>query len=351
MKLFRNLWQEKVKPFFKIFVLIFDGVFVFEPEMFKKKSTYNRVNGLYKVYVEWILRFIDRFDQHHVFLFSGALAFSLFLCIIPITLIMFFILGNFLTSVEFVGRINTFIDALIPYQSYAEFAKTMIGGRIEELVEYKNVAGIIGFSALLFAASGFFSSIRTVLHNVFDVPEQKNIIISKLVDFLLILVMIVLFFAIFLILPALMVLQRIAMEMPFLGLLDSVLLKETFTVAVSFLSIFILFYFFYRIVPSKKIRKVSLFVGAMTAAGLWILAKFAFGYYIDNLASFGQIYGTYSLLIVIAFWIYYTNMVFIVGAELARLYDENVKVKQKRSKFIAINTMLRWLDDQTINKK
>lgn len=347
MILFRKLWHKTLEPFFTALGKIIDGEFKFTRDMFKSDGTYNLTNRLYAVYCNWILRFIERFDQHHVFLFSGALSFSLFLCIIPITLIMFFILGNFLSSVEFVGRINTFIDALIPYQDYAEFAKTLIGGRIEELVEYRNVAGIIGFSALLFAASGFFSSIRTVLHTVFDVPEERNIIISKLFDFLLILLMIVIFFAIFLIIPMLVVVRKVAMEMPFLGLLDSVFLKDTFTIAVSFLSIFILFYFFYRIVPAKKIRKISLLLGALIASGLWILAKFAFGYYINNIASFGQIYGTYSLLIVIAFWIYYTNMVFIVGAELARLYDDNIEVKEKHSKHKALDKVMRWLDDQT----
>jgi membrane protein len=350
MILFRRLWHKTLGPLFSNLGKIMDGVFVFEPDMFKNPSNWKRVTKLYTIYVNWILRFIERFDNHHVFLFSGALSFSLFMCIIPMTLIMFFILGNFLSSVEFVGRINTFIDAIIPYESYAEFAKTMISGRIEELVEYRNVAGIVGSGALMFAASGFFSSIRTVLHRVFDVPEQQNIIISKLFDFLLILIMIVVFFAVFLLIPALMVVQRIAMELPFLGLLDSVFLKDTFTMGVSFLLIFVLFYFFYRVVPSKKIRKVSLFVGALVASGLWVLAKFAFGYYIDNVASFGQIYGTYSLLIVIAFWIYYSNIVFIVGAELARLYDENVRVKEKIAGTRRLDRFRNWLDDQTDEK-
>jgi membrane protein len=327
-----------------------DGIYVFKRESFKNEGTFNFVNKIYSVYVNWVLKFIVRFDDHHVFLFSGALSFSLFLCIIPMTLIMFFILGNFLSSVEFVGRINTFIDAIIPYASYAEFAKTLISGRIEELVEYRNVAGIIGSGALLFAASGFFSSIRTVLHRVFEVEEQKNIIISKLVDFLLILIMIVVFFAVFLIVPLLMVLQEIALKMPFLGLVDSVFLKETFTLVVSFLLIFIIFYFFYRIVPSKKIRKGSLLVGAGIAAILWIMAKFAFGYYISNIASFGQIYGTYSLLIVIAFWIYYSNMVMIVGAEIARLYDDNVKHRNRKSKFSFVNWISNWLNDKNNGK-
>ncbi|KAA0264169.1 MAG: hypothetical protein EDM75_04875, partial [Chlorobiota bacterium] len=125
MILFRKLWRKTLSPLFTTLGKLIDGEFVFGPEMFRSRKAYVITDKIYRIYCIWILRFIERFDEHHIFLFSGALSFSLFLCIIPITLIMFFILGNFLSSVEFVGRINTFIDALIPYQDYAEFAKTL----------------------------------------------------------------------------------------------------------------------------------------------------------------------------------------------------------------------------------
>ena len=167
----KRIWAKNIGPFFTAIDNILDGIFVFERSMFKSEKKFKRVSAVYSFYKRWILKFIERIGDHHLFLNAGGLAFSLFLCIIPLTLIMFFFLGNFLSSTEFVGRINTFIDTLIPYEDYAAFAKELIGGRINELVEYRNVAGIIGFSALLFAASGFIASIRTVLHLVFDVCD------------------------------------------------------------------------------------------------------------------------------------------------------------------------------------
>lgn len=57
----------------------------------------------------------------------------------------------------------------------------------------------------------------------------------------------------------------------------------------------------YSVVPTVKIKKRAVLVGAMWAALLWETAKQAFGYYLFNLASWGKIYGTYTLVVVVAF--------------------------------------------------
>ena len=74
-------------------------------------------------------------------------------------------------------------------------------------------------------------------------------------------------------------------------------------------------------------------VGALWSSLLWVGMKVLFGYYLANFQTWGKIYGTYALLIVIAFWIYYTAAVFIIGAEIAKLFDERLKesIAQKKA--------------------
>ena len=67
-----------------------------------------------------------RTDRNHLFLLSGGLAFSLFVCIIPMTLIIFWLLGKFLNSAEVEVQIITLIDTLIPYETYSAFVKEII---------------------------------------------------------------------------------------------------------------------------------------------------------------------------------------------------------------------------------
>ena len=84
-------------------------------------------------------------------------------------------------------------------------------------------------------------------------------------------------------------------------------------------------YLFYSFIPTSKIKHRSALVGALWASLFWVGMKILFGYYLANFQTWGKIYGTYALVIVIAFWIYYTAAVFIIGAEIGKLFDERLK--------------------------
>ena len=76
--------------------------------------------------------------------------------------------------------------------------------------------------------------------------------------------------------------------------------------------------------PIVKIRKRSVLIGALWAAMLWAGAKVIFGMYLASFTTFSRIYGAYALGVVVAFWIYYTAVVFIIGAEIGKLFDERI---------------------------
>ncbi|MCX6826153.1 MAG: YihY/virulence factor BrkB family protein, partial [candidate division Zixibacteria bacterium] len=124
----------------------------------------------------------QRINEHHLFLLSGGLAFSLIVCIIPFVLIIFSILGNVLQDSFLQSQVNSFIDRVIPYEDYASFAKNLILSRIEEFKIYKNIAGYVGVIGLLIAASGLFSSMRTILNRVYGTDKGKKFVIAKLRD-------------------------------------------------------------------------------------------------------------------------------------------------------------------------
>ncbi len=265
---------------------------------------------------------IKRIDEHHVFLFAGGLAFSLFLCIIPFVLIIFAVLGNILDSSYVQFQINTLIETIIPYSRYSEFVKKIIFNRINEVIEYKNIAGLIGGFGLLFAASSLFSSMRTILNKVYGVETDVNILIAKLRDFALVLMVIIIFFLTTISMPALDLLREKAGEWTFLGFLSNGLFSHLIFSLLSLLLIFVVFNVLYFTVPLRKLGRKATFMSAIWAAILWEAAKQLFGYYLYNFAAFNRIYGAYALVVVVAFWIYYSSVVFIIGAEIGHLYFE-----------------------------
>lgn len=275
----------------------------------------------------YIVGLIDRIDENHLYLYSGSLAFSIFICIIPLVLIVFWMLGIFLDSAEVEIQINTFIDTIIPYEAYSQFVKEILYNRITEVIQYRNVAGIIGGFGLLFAASSLFSSIRTILNKIFHCETDVNFLIGKLRDMGIILLMMLLFMGATFLLPILEVINNMSLEAGTINFFGFEYIPKLYSTIFSLCIMFSMFLFLYRVVPKIKLRRRAVAVGALTAALAWEIAKQVFGYYVYNFASYGKIYGTYALVVVIAFWIYYSAYVFLIGAEISKLHDERMVQK------------------------
>jgi membrane protein len=268
-----------------------------------------------------------RIDEHHVFLNASGLAFELFLCIIPFILIIFAVLGSILASNDIQYQINILIDTIIPYEEYSEFVKRIIFTRINEVVEYKTIAGIVGGFGLFFAASGLFSSMRTILNEVFGVTKSVNLLLGKLRDFALVVMVIVIFFLTTISAPIIDLLGQSAGKFEALEFFKAPIFHHFFLSMLSFSIIFIVFSILYITVPVRKIKKRAIGVSAFWAALLWEAAKQLFGFYLYNFSSYGKIYGTYALVVVVAFWIYFSSVVFIIGAEIGKLYQERLEAK------------------------
>ncbi len=286
---------------------------------FFRPPHYYSVRGWLKHYFGGLY---DRAGEHHIFLYAGGLSFSLFVCVVPMVLIIFAVLGTYLAKATIQTEISSFIERLIPYEAYASSVREFVFERISEFRTYRQVAGIIGAIGLLFAASGLFSSLRTILNIIFATKIGKNVVIGKLRDLGMVLLVLGYFLVSTTILPGLEIIKESASRVEFLHFLEFGFLESLFFFVASFLIIFVAFYILYSMIPYEKLEKRVLVVSAFWAAILWELAKQGFGYYITHFATIKAIYGTYVFLIIVGFWFYYSSIVFILGAEIGQLYRE-----------------------------
>lgn len=280
------------------------------------------IKTFFKVLWYYIKGLSERLGDHHVFLLASGLSFSIFICIIPMVLIIFAVLGTLFQQPSIVYEMNAFIDRVIPYADYAAQVKTFVAARLEEFTLYKGVAGILGGVGLFFASSGLFSSMRTILNMVFRVRRQSTLIVGKLRDFMLVLLVLTFFLISIMLLPTLSVLQDKSTHVGLFRDLQQSYISDGLYLLISFIIIWLVFFTVYFFVPIKRQRVPVLLVSSIAAATLWHIVERLFGYYITNFFTIKQIYGTYSFLIVVAFWIYYTSLIFIIGAELGQLYRE-----------------------------
>lgn len=274
---------------------------------------------------EWLGHFFGglykRAEQHHIFLMAGGLSFSLITCILPLVLIVFAVLGRVLNTPSIAAEIRLFIERAIPYQDIAVKAEEIVFSRVDEFIIYKNLAGLLGIAGLLFAASGLFSSMRTTLNTIYRVSSAGFVLLDKLRDLGLVVLVIIYFLLSTTILPGLDVSQELAQHLNILGNFG-INLSEFALGLFSLVIIFISFFIVYFFIPNRRPRRRIILVSATTAAILWHVAQQLFEFYLTHFVTLKRIYGAYFFLIVVGFWIYYTSLVFILGAETGQLAGE-----------------------------
>ena len=263
-----------------------------------------------------------RTDEHHIFLMASGLAFSLIVCVIPLVLIVFAALGMILEEPTIRDRIEMFIDAAIPYSDYAKVIEKIVFARVEEFIGNKRIAGVIGSFGLVLAATSLFSSMRTTLNKVYNVASTGSILIGKLRDLGLILIVLVYFLLSIAILPAIRLLVEFTYKSELLGNIANSLPEGIVLHLASFVIVFISFVTVYTAVPHQRPHFRMILVSAIWAAVLWQVAQQLFGYYVSHFVTLKRIYGTYALFLAVGFWIYYSSIVFIIGAEIGQLYKE-----------------------------
>lgn len=263
-----------------------------------------------------------RTDEHHIFLMASGLAFSLIVCVIPLVLIVFSVLGMILSEPTIHERIELFINTAIPYSDYAEVIKQVVFARVEEFVGHKRLAGVIGALGLLLAATSLFSSMRTTLNKVFNVASTGSILIGKLRDLGLILLVLICFLLSIAVLPALKFLADFTYENETMSGVVGALPEGMLLHLITFTLVFISFVIVYAAVPHQHPQFRMILVSAFWAAVLWQMAQQLFDYYVSNFVTLTRIYGAYALFLAVGFWIYYSSIVFIVGAEIGQLYKE-----------------------------
>ncbi len=261
----------------------------------------------------------QRAGEHHSFLLASGLSFSVFICVIPFVLIIFAILGRVVESASVQEQVNNYIETIIPYPEYADFAKNFISQRIGEFSAYKGLAGYLGGFGLLIAASGLFSSMKTALNRAYGVISDDHFVISQLKDISLVLV-VALFFLLSVV--AFPILEAVREFTPIPGTPGANLiffLRETLIFAASLAAVFGVFFVLYRYIPSRVTDAHTAMVSALASTILWELARQVFGFYISNFATLQRVYGAYIFFVVLALWIYYCSLVFIIGAEIGQL--------------------------------
>jgi membrane protein len=259
---------------------------------------------------------------------SASIAFNIVICIIPITLIFFSILGIYLDRSSAQIFLNESLNKVVGITpELQQKISSVVLGAIEELSKNSVLTAIIGSVGVLWTASGLFSTIREVLNRIYKTKSDTFYLWSKLQDIgmvILILIVFLLSFSSTFILSIVYAIDE--------TLLGNMLVSFGFTTTllthgIGLIFTFIMFYLIFKLVPHGYVNQSVAVISSVTAAILSESIKFLFLIYVISFANYQKVYGAYAAIVAVIFWLYYSSLTFVIGAEAGQLYKEKRLIK------------------------
>jgi len=264
-----------------------------------------------------LLRALKKFDRDNGFLLSSGIAFAVLLCMIPLTFLLLALIGAYLFSEQ---------EVLIHIRDYLENIFPSLDPQIMEnflrIMQDRQIVGILGVGGLAWTSTWVFSSLRTALNLIFEVGKGRGVLRGKALDLFMVLLagifllMSMVFTSAINFFQGYQYLFRID-----IGPLLALILKYFFP----FFFTYCMFFLIYKIAPNKIIPSGIAFKAAFFTSLLWEMAKHLLGWYVLHLGRFSLVYGSLGTLVVFFLWIYYSAIIFLLGAEIAALMEKGKK--------------------------
>jgi membrane protein len=243
---------------------------------------------------------------------SAALSYYTVFSIAPLLIVVISLAGLFFGRDAVAGRVYTQISGLVGSKA-AMLLQEMI--RNIRDTDYNIAGGLIGTLILIFGASGVFSEIQSSVNLLWNIPPPQKqgllkALIRKLISFSLLLAVS------FLLLVSLLLNAVVDALSDRLRLFFNSSLLNLFYVlnlVLMFLLVSLLFTLIFKILPHAVIRWRDAVAGATLTAFLFLIGKFAIGFYLGN-SRIGITYGTAASIVILMLWVYYSSIILYFGA-------------------------------------
>jgi membrane protein len=282
---------------------------------------------------DFLRRVYQKADQDQIFFMGGAIAFNVLVAIVPLALAAVGVAGFILQA-----RADLTGDPADPLVGYllgvlppvsAEFAETM-RGYLNDFID--QATGLFTIGTLVFAwlATRLIGTLRTALREIFDIQQDRGIIVGKLFD----LQMVFVAGALLAVNIATTVLIELvaAYGLDFLHVAEgqAAVAQSVLLAIVSFLSIWFMFVLIYRYLPARRIQWRTALISATFTAILFELMKQGFAWYFRSYATYASTYGALASVAIVVIYVYWSAVVFILGGEVGQVAAlQRIRRRQK----------------------
>ena len=261
---------------------------------------------------------IDDFFEDGCPMHAAALSYYTIFSLPPLLAILILLAGFVWNPGDVQGAIEAQIRDLIGNAGASQ---------VRAMLEHRDPTGgglvpkIAGIALLIFGATGAFLQLQTSLNRAWEVEpvpgkgQIRTFIMKRLFSFGLILGIF------FLMMVSLALTAGLSALSTYVGGgLPKVLLLVIENV-VAFGIITLLFGAMFKVLPDADMELRDVWVGALVTSFLFLIGKFALGYYLGRTDP-GSSFGAAGSLAIILIWVYYAAWTILFGAELTQSWVE-----------------------------
>ena len=274
-------------------------------------------------YVRSIAR---RTKEADILFLASGLAFNGIFALIPIMLLLASAIGVYFNSSSLgVQHLQDILHAVFPPQPFAQQIQNSILDIVSDIVVYRTSLGVFGVVVLVWTVTSLFDAVRSVLHQVYALKRTKGLMKSLLHDLGFVVLAFVFFIAINLATWVSSLAEHVVKEIPALSGLSmpqlNTYLPTTVVVALSA----IMFYILYRYITDEKPPNAAAIVSTVTSTVIWVVSGKLFSVYLTSISNIATVYGSYTFLVVLLFWIYFTSLIFVFGGIVGQVHWERLR--------------------------
>ncbi|MDX6745977.1 YihY/virulence factor BrkB family protein [Polaribacter sp. PL03] len=259
---------------------------------------------------------------------SAIVAYYAILSLPALVVIILNLVGNIWGREIVQGEMLDEITKAVGVQT-AESIRLMMLDRGDETVSVFTT--IIGFSTLLYGATGVFHQLQLAFDKIWKVPENKNtngflqMVFARIKSFGFILIIGFLLLISFVLTALISAFSnRIEKFVPD-NLFEYIFIIDFL---MSILFIYILFAAMFKYLPSKTVRWRAVKVGAAVTAVLFVIGKYLMAWYFNEMDP-GSTYGAAGSVILIMLWVSYSSLILFFGAHFTKVYSDVYLIEKK----------------------
>jgi membrane protein len=182
------------------------------------------------------------------------------------------------------------------------------------------ISTLLGIITLVIGAGGVVGQLQTSLNKIWGVAPKRGqglwgFVRQRFISFAMILGIG------FLLLVSLVVSTLLAAFTQLMGALlgGSAVIAHALDLLVSFVFVTALFAMIYKFLPDVRIQWRDVWIGAALTAFLFTIGKSLIGLYLGS-SGVTSAYGAAGSLITVLLWVYYSSLIFFLGAEFTQVY-------------------------------